>query len=80
MTPTFEPHGFPFICEKQHNLFILSKVKQCTESPSNIRHAEVYVRAKAKRVEAFKCEVYDKNQRKICFQHFVKYRRADRTV
>ena len=49
-------------CEKQHNLrqFNLLNVKQCTEAPSNIPHAKVrarvYVRAKAKRVKAFKCQ------------------------
>ena len=54
---------FHYDCEKQHNLrqFILLIVKQCTEAPSNIQHANVqarvYVRAKAKRVRASKCEV-----------------------
>ena len=43
-------------CEKQHNLrqFNLLNVNQCTEAPSNIKHANVqarvYVRVKAKRV------------------------------
>ena len=73
-------------CEKQHNLrqFNLLNVKQCTEAPSNIQHAtiqtRVYVRAKAKRIRAFKCEAYAKKERKICFQGHVKYRRVDRTV
>ena len=73
-------------CEKQHNLrqFNLLNVKQCTEAPSNIQHANiqarVYVRAKAKRIRAFKCEAYAKKERKICFQGNVKYRRVDRTV
>ena len=73
-------------CEKQHNLrqFILSKVKPCIEAPSNVQHAKVcarvYVRAKAKRVKAFKCEAYAKQERKICFQGSVKNRRVDRTV
>ena len=39
--------------------FDLLNVKQCTEAPSNIQHASVkarvYVRAKAKRIEAYKC-------------------------
>ena len=48
-------------CAKQHNLrqFNLLTVKQCTEAPSDIKHASVkarvYVRAKAKRIKAFKC-------------------------
>ena len=73
-------------CEKQHNLrqFNLLNVKPCNEAPSIIQHANVrarvYVRAKAKRVEAFKCEAYAKKERKICFQGSVRYRRVDRTV
>ena len=70
-------------CEKQHKLrqFNLLNVKPCTEAPSNIQHAKVrarvYVRAKAKRVKAFKSEAYAKKERKICFQGSVKYRRVD---
>ena len=73
-------------CEKQHNLrqFNLLNVKPCTEAPSNIQRAKiiarVYVRAKAKRGKAFKCDAYAKKERKICFQGTVKYRRVDRTV
>ena len=43
-------------CAKQHKLrqFNLLNVKQCTEAPSDIKHASVkarvYVRAKAKRI------------------------------
>ena len=72
-------------CEKQHNLrqFNLLNVKQCTEAPSNIQHASVkarvYVRAKAKRINAYKCVAYGKKERKICFQGSVKYRGVDRT-
>ena len=61
-------------CEKQHNLrqFNLLNVKPCTEALSNIQHAKVrarvYIRAKAKRVKAFKCEAYAKKERKFCFQ------------
>ena len=71
--------------EKQHNLrqFKLLNVKQCTEAPPNIQHANVqarvYVRAKAKRIRAFKCEAYAKKER-LCFQGNVKYRPVDRTV
>ena len=73
-------------CAKQHNLrqFNLLNVKQCTEALSDIKHASVkgrvYVRAKAKRIKAFKCVAYAKKERKICFQGSVKYRRVDRTV
>ena len=73
-------------CAKQHNLrqFNLLNVKQCTEAPSDIKHASVqarvYVRAKAKRIKAFKCVAYAKKERKICFQGSVKYRRVDGTV
>ena len=59
-------------------------VKLCTEAPSNIQHARVrarvYIRAKAKRVKAFKCEAYAKEERKISFQGSVEYRRVDQTV
>ena len=74
------------IVKKQHNLrqFSLLNVKPCTEAPSNIQHAKVrarvYVRAKTKRVKAFKFEAHAKKERKICFQCSVKYRRVDRTV
>ena len=40
----------------------------------------VYVRARAKRAKAFKCEAYAKKKRNICFQGSVKYRRVDGTV
>ena len=70
---------------KQHNLrqFSLLNVKQCTEALSDIKHASVkarvYVRAKSKRIKAFKCVAYAKKERKICFQGSGKYRRVDRT-
>ena len=73
-------------CAKQHNLrqFNLLTVKKCTEAPSDIKHASVkarvYVRAKAKRIKAFKCGAYTKKERKICFQGSVKNRLVDRTV
>ena len=73
-------------CEKRQNLrpFNLLNVKQCTEAPSNIKHASVkarvYVRAKAKPNKVFKCVAYAKKERKICFHGSVTYRRVDRTV
>ena len=75
-----------YYCAKQHNLrqFNLLNVKQCTEAPSDIKHASVkarvYVRAKAKRIKDFKCVAYAKKERKVCFQGSVKYGRVDRTV
>ena len=65
-------------CAKQHSLrqFNLLNVKQCTEAPSNIQHASVkarvYVRAKAKRVKAYKCVAVAQTERKISFQGSVK--------
>ena len=73
-------------CAKQHNLrqFNLLNVKQCIGAPTDIKHASVkarvYLRAKAKRIKAFKCVAYAKKERNICFQGSVKYRRVDRTV
>ena len=73
-------------CAKQNNLrqFNLLNVNQCTGAPSDIQHASVkarvYVRAKAKRIKAFKSVAYAKKERKICFQGSVKYRRVDWTV
>ena len=57
-------------------LNLLNK-KQCTEAPSIFQHtsvqAQVYVRAKAKRIKAYKCVAYAQKERKICFQGSVKY-------
>ena len=61
-------------CAKQHNLrqFNLLNVKQCTEAPSDIQHASIkargYVRAKAKRIKAFKCVAYAKKNAKFVFK------------
>ena len=75
---------FHYDCEKQLRQFNLLNVKPCTEAPSNFQHAKVrarvYFRAKTKRVKSFKCEVYAKKERKICFQGSVNYRRVHRTV
>ena len=73
-------------CAKQHNRrrFNLLNVKQCIEAPSDMQHASVkarvYVRAKTKRIKAFKCNAYAKKERKVCFQGSVKYRLVDRIV
>ena len=56
---------------KQHNLrqFNLLNVKHCTEALSNIQHtivkARVYVRAKAKRIKAYKVVAYAKRNANI---------------
>ena len=61
-------------CAKQHNLrqFNLVKVKQCTEAPSDIKHAgaksRVYVRAKAKRIKAFKVFLMPKKKERFVFK------------
>ena len=61
-------------CVKQHNLrqFNLLNVKQCTEAPSDIEHASVkarvYVRAKAKRIKAFKCVPVQKKKERFAFK------------
>ena len=53
---------------KQNNLrqFSLLNVEQCKQAPSDIQHtkiqATVYVRAKAKRIKAFKCEAHIKTE------------------
>ena len=53
-------------CAKQNNLrqFSLLIVEPCKQEPSDIQHtktqATVYVRAKAKRIKASKCEAYIK--------------------
>ena len=61
-------------CAKQHNLrqFNLLNVKQCTETPFDIKHASVkarvYVRAKAKRIKAFKCVALQKRRERFAFK------------
>ena len=63
-------------CAKQHNLrqFNLLNVKQSTEAPSDIKHASVKdrvsVRAKAKRIKAFKCVAYAKKRKKDLLSRF----------
>ena len=56
-------------CVKQNNLrqFILLNVEPCKQEPSDIQHtktqATVYVRAKANRIKALKCEAYIKTKK-----------------
>ena len=72
-------------CAKQNNLgqFSLLKVEPCKQAPSDIQHtrthATVYVRAKAKRIKAFKCEAYVKPEKVWCSQTFKSSRRYDRS-
>ena len=71
-------------CSKQHNLrqFNLLNVQSCHQAPSNIQHtrtqATVYVRAKAKRIKAFKCEAYVKTHRQYCTRPKDSIYRTDR--
>ena len=71
-------------CAKQNNLrqFSLLNVEQCKQAPSDIQHtktqATVYVRAKAKKIKAFKCEAYIKTEKVWCSQTFSSSRRYDR--
>ena len=71
-------------CAKQNNLrqFSLLNVEPCKQAPSDIQHtrtqATVYVRAKAKRIKAFKCEAYVKIEKVWCSQTFSSSRRYDR--
>ena len=64
---------YQYDCKKQQSLrqFTLLDVKQCIEAPSIIQHASVearvYVRAKAKRIEAYKSVVYAKKEKKDLF-------------
>ena len=58
---------------KQNNLsqFSLLNVELCKQAPSDIQHtkfqATVYVRAKTKRIEAFRCEAYIKKEKSLVF-------------
>ena len=69
---------------KQNNLrrFSLLNVEPCKQAPSDIQHtktqATVYVRAKAKRIKAFKSEAYKKTEKIGCSQTFSSSRRYDR--
>ena len=70
-------------CAKQNNLrqFSLLNDEPCKQAPSDIQHtktqATVYVRAKAKRIKAFKCEAYIKTEKVWCSQTFSSSRRYD---
>ena len=63
-------------CAKQNNLrqFSLLNVEPCKQAPSDIQHtktqATVYVRAKAKRIKAFKSEAYKKPKKFGIPKHF----------
>ena len=65
------PH---YDCAKQNNLRQVSllNVEPCKQAHSDIQHtktkATVYVRAKAKRIKAFKCEAYKKTEKVRCSQ------------
>ena len=63
-------------CAKQNNLrqFSLLNVEPCKQAPSDIQHtktqATVYVRAKAKRIKAFKCEAHVKTEKFVVPKQF----------
>ena len=71
-------------CAKQNNLkqFSLLNVEPCKQAPSDIQHtktqATVYVRAKAKRIKAFKSEAYIKTEKDWCLQTFSSSTQYDR--
>ena len=71
-------------CAKQNNLrqFSLLNNELCKHAPSDIQHTKtqptVYVRAKAKRIKAFKCEAYIKTEKVWCSQTISSSRRYDR--
>ena len=71
-------------CAKQNNLrqFSLLNVEPCKQAPSDIQHtkthATVFVRAKAKRIKALKCEAFIKTEKVWCSQTFTSSRRYDR--
>ena len=71
-------------CAKQNNLrlFSLLNVEPCKQAPSDIQHtktqATVYVRAKAKRTKAIKCEAFIKTEKVWCSQTFTSNRRHNR--
>ena len=75
---------FHYDCAKQNILrqFSLLNVEPCKQAPSDIQHtktqATVYVRAKAKRIKAFKCEAYTKTEKAWCSQTFSFSRQYDR--
>ena len=73
-----------FDCAKQNDLgqFSFLNVEPCKQAPSDIQHtktqATVYVRAKAKKIKAYKCEAYVKTEKVWCSQTFTSSRRYDR--
>ena len=74
---------FYYDCSKQNNLrqFSLTRVQTCEQAPSSLEFtrvvANVYVRAKTKRLKAWTCEAYTKRERFVCAQSDYKYRRHD---
>ena len=70
-------------CAKRNNLRQVSllKVEPCKQAPSDIQHTKTqatHVRAKAKRIKAFKCEAYIKTGKIWCSQTFTSSKRHDR--
>ena len=71
-------------CSKQYNLrqFSLTRVQECNQAPSEIEHSRVlvsvYIKAKAKRIKAFRCVARVQKSRAYCAQGGRKYFHHDR--
>ena len=64
--------GLRFVCSKEYNLrqFRLTQLQNCTQAPSEIalirKLAFVFIRAKKKRVQAFRCSAAFQKSRVFC--------------
>ena len=66
-------------CEKQHNLrqfslLMYNNVNKLLQIYNIQNTSNVYVRAKAKRIAAFKCEAYVKTHKQWCSRQSTKHR------
>ena len=72
-------------CSEQYNLrqFSLTRVQPCAQAPSAFEStraiANVFVRAKDKRLKGWTCEAYVKREKLVCAHPAYKYCRHDRT-
>ena len=77
--------GSHYYCSEQHNLcqFSFTRVQHCAQAPSSSENnraiANVFVRAKAKRLKAWTNEAFVKREKVVCDQSDYKNRRNDRT-
>ena len=62
---------------------VLTRVQPCAQALSALQStsafADVFVRDRVKRPEAYTCEVCDKREKLVCAQSYYKYRRFDCT-